>query len=154
MSKKLGTLIKEARTGAGLTQEQLAKKVKGLTAADISKAERGETEPTKEELKAIAKATGVTQKSLTDAMKKTSAKTSSTGKTASSAKAKTASTDLKLTEAEKKLVRLYRKANSTAKKQAVSLLEKSQETSAAKSAAEKVISDLITNAINNIGKDK
>ena len=43
-SKKLGTLIRQARTDAGLTQEQLAKKVKGVTASDISKAERGEKE--------------------------------------------------------------------------------------------------------------
>ena len=30
MAKKLGTLIKEARTQAGMTQEALAKKVKGV----------------------------------------------------------------------------------------------------------------------------
>ena len=42
MAKKVGTLIKEARTEAGLTQEQLARKVKGVSASDISKAERGE----------------------------------------------------------------------------------------------------------------
>ena len=32
-ANQLGTLIKEARTKAGLTQEQLAKKVGGITAA-------------------------------------------------------------------------------------------------------------------------
>ena len=37
--KKVGELIKEARTGAGMTQEQLARKVKGISAQDISKAE-------------------------------------------------------------------------------------------------------------------
>ena len=42
MAKKVGELIKKARTDAGLTQEQLAKKVDGVTASDISKAERGE----------------------------------------------------------------------------------------------------------------
>jgi ribosome-binding protein aMBF1 (putative translation factor) len=41
-TKKVGDLIKEARTNAGLTQAQLAKKVDGVTASDISKAERGE----------------------------------------------------------------------------------------------------------------
>ena len=41
-TKKVGDLIKEARTGAGLTQAQLAAKVDGVTASDISKAERGE----------------------------------------------------------------------------------------------------------------
>ena len=42
MANKVGALIKEARTGAGLTQEQLARKIKGISADDISKAERGE----------------------------------------------------------------------------------------------------------------
>lgn len=37
MANKVGPLIKEARTGAGLTQEQLAKKIKGVTASDISR---------------------------------------------------------------------------------------------------------------------
>ena len=53
MSKKTGTLIKNARTKAGLTQAQLAKKVDGCTAADIGKAERGEKDLTQEQLKAI-----------------------------------------------------------------------------------------------------
>ena len=44
-TKKVGDLIKEARTGAGLTQAELAKKVDGVTASDISKAERGEKLP-------------------------------------------------------------------------------------------------------------
>ena len=57
MANKVGPLIKEARTGAKLTQEQLAKKIAGLTAADISKAERGEIELSQAQLKAIAKAT-------------------------------------------------------------------------------------------------
>ena len=35
-SKKVGTLIKEARTEAGLTQEQLARRISGLSAGDIS----------------------------------------------------------------------------------------------------------------------
>ena len=39
MANKVGPLIKEARTAAGLTQEQLAKKIKGIEATDISKAE-------------------------------------------------------------------------------------------------------------------
>ena len=64
--KKVGDLIKEARTGAGMTQEALARKIKGVTAQDISKAERGELSLTQAQLKEIAKATGVTQKSLLD----------------------------------------------------------------------------------------
>ena len=67
MANKVGPLIKEARTGAGLTQEQLAKKIKGVTASDISKAERGELELTQTVLKEIAKYTGVTQSSLISA---------------------------------------------------------------------------------------
>ena len=73
MANKVGALIKEARTGAGLTQEQLAKKVDGVTASDISKAERGEKELTQTQLKQIAKATGVTQASLLNAAKEDSA---------------------------------------------------------------------------------
>ena len=63
-AKNVGDLINEAWTNAGLTQEALAKKVTNCSASDISKAERGEKELTKEQLKEIAKATGVTQKSL------------------------------------------------------------------------------------------
>ena len=133
MSKKLGTLVKNARTEKGLTQAELAKKVKELTASDISKIERGEKEPTQDVLKKLAKALGVTQASLLGAASgkaktagtsgKASGKTSgkTTGKTAS--KTKTAAGELKLTEAEKKLVQLYRKANADTKKTAVSLLE-------------------------------
>lgn len=69
MANKVGPLIKEARTAAGLTQEQLAKKVDGVTAADLSKAERGEKELTQAALKQIAKVTGVTQASLVNAAK-------------------------------------------------------------------------------------
>lgn len=42
MAKRVGELIKKARTDAGLTQERLAKKVDGVMASDIGKAERGE----------------------------------------------------------------------------------------------------------------
>ena len=66
MAKKVGELIKEARTAAKLTQAQLAEQVTVLAAADISKAERGEKELTQAQLKQIAKATGVTQASLLD----------------------------------------------------------------------------------------
>ncbi len=117
MSKKLGKLVKEARTAKGLTQAQLADKVSGLTASDVSKIERGEKEPEESIVKQIAKALGVTQVSLVSAMsgKSSSAKTG-TGKTASAAG------DLKLTAAEKKLVNLYRKADAETKKAAMDLL--------------------------------
>lgn len=120
MSKKLGTLIKSARTSKGYTQEQLARKVKGMTASDISKAERGEAEPTKEQLKAIAIATGVTQKSLLDAASKTTSKPASSAKKPSSA---TAKKDYTLTAAEKKLIDLYRAADSNTKRAATNLLK-------------------------------
>ena len=128
-TKKVGTLIKEARTKAGLTQEQLAKKVTGCSASDISKAERGEKELTQDQLKQIAKATGVTQKSLLDAAK---GKTTQTVVSAGSSSSSSSSSSMKLTAAEKKLVQLYRKADDDKKKQAVELLsEKETETVAA-----------------------
>lgn len=133
MAKKVGTLIKEARTAAGMTQEQLARKVKGLSAADLGKAERGEKDLTQEQLKAIAKATGVTQKSLLEAAKgKSSSSGSSSSKkktsssSTSSSKKKTSSssgTSVKLTADEKKLITLYRKADDSQKEAAIEALK-------------------------------
>ncbi len=116
MAKKVGTLIKEARTEAGLTQEQLARKVKGVSASDISKAERGELELTQAALKEIAKATGVTQKSLLDAAKGSSGKK----KTSSSSGSKKS---MQVTATEKKLVELYREADSDTRKAALAFLK-------------------------------
>jgi len=114
-AKKVGTLIKEARTNAGMTQEQLARKISGLTASDISMAERDKKDLTQEQLKQIAKATGVTQASLINAAKGTSSK-----KTSSSSAKKTSSSSsgstMKVTATEKKLVELYRKADADTKK--------------------------------------
>ena len=114
-AKKVGTLIKEARTNAGMTQEQLARKISGLTASDISMAERDKKDLTQEQLKQIAKATGVTQTSLINA-----AKGSSSKKTTSSSAKKTSSSSsgstMKVTATEKKLVELYRKADADTKK--------------------------------------
>lgn len=136
MAKKVGTLIKEARTAAGLSQEQLARKIKGLSAGELARAESGESDLTQALLKEIAKATGVTQSSLlsaarADAGKKTtsSAKTATakkattTAKKASTAK-KTVSKDAEtLTAAEKKLLEAYRAASSDAKKNALKILK-------------------------------
>ena len=115
-AKKLGTLIKEARTNAGLTQEQLARKISGLSASDLSKAERGEKELTTEQLKAIAKATGVTQKSLLDAAK---------GRSSVSVKppAGANTSSMQVTATEKKLVQLYRAADSQTKKEVMATLK-------------------------------
>lgn len=148
----VGPLIKEARTKAGLTQEQLASKIEGLSASDVSKAERGEKMLAQDILKQIAKTTGVTQKSLLDAAKasggtaqaagtsaassagKTSGKTSSSGKTSQTGKTSssgktggtgktTGKSSMELTSTEKKLVELYRQADSDKKKVVMSLLK-------------------------------
>ena len=127
-AKKVGDLIREARTAAGLTQAGLAKAA-GVTASDISKAERGEKELTQAALKAIAKATGVTQASLLNAPKGASGAKTGSGKTAAKPASKPAAKpaakadDYKLTAAEKKLVDLYRAAYSDTKKAAVSILK-------------------------------
>ncbi len=117
-AKTRGQLIKEARTAAGFTQEQLAKKVKGLSASDISKAERNELALTNEQVKAIAKATGVTQKSLLDAPVPKKAAAAS-GKPSGSS-----GSTMKVTAAEKKLVQMYRDADEDTKKAALALLKK------------------------------
>ena len=121
-AKKVGELIKEARTNAGLTQEQLAKKVDNVSASDISKAERGEKELTQAALKQIAKATGVTQASLLNAAKGTSGEKKKTSATSSTAKKKDED-EFKLTATEKKLVELYRAADSDTKKAATAILK-------------------------------
>ncbi len=84
-AKKVGELIREARTNAGLSQEALAKLIDGVSASDIGKAERGEKDLTQAALKAIAKATGVTQKSLLEAPKggSSASKTTTAKKTGS-----------------------------------------------------------------------
>lgn len=143
MANKVGNLIKKARTDAGLTQEQLAKKVKNTSTSDIGKAERGELKLTQEQLKQIAKATNVTQKSLLDAASSSTYKSSSAGsktttqkKTSSSSK-KTSSTkkssgssssgsSMKVSSTERKLVELYREADTTVKKKAMELLKENQ----------------------------
>lgn len=156
MANKVGPLIKEARTNAGLSQEALAKKISGISASDIGKAERGEKELTQAVLKEIAKITGVTQKSLIDAAKastysskKTSSssgkKTSSTAKkTSSSGTAKKSS--MQLTAAEKKLVELYREADAETRKSAVAVLKGEQPEGA------DLLSSLLGSAVEMLGK--
>ena len=151
MAKKVGTLIKEARTEAGLTQEQLARKVKGVSASDISKAERGELDLTQAALKEIAKATGVTQASLINAAKGSSSskKTSSSAKKTGSSSKKTTSssskTSMKVSSTEKKLVELYRKADSDTKKAAMNILKGES------SSTDDIISNLLENAMEMLG---
>ena len=164
--KKVGTLIREARTAKKFSQEQLAGEIDGLSGSDIGKAERGEKDLTQAQLKAIAKVLGITQKSLleapkggspaataaktvsaskaasskTSAARKTSAsaKTTSASKTTSAAAKKTGSAAAKktgtgtgtkttgvssLSAAEKKLIELYRAADSDDKKLATRILK-------------------------------
>ena len=112
-AKKVGTLIKEARINAGLTQEQLARKISGLSASDISMAERGKKDLTQAQLKQIAKITGVTQASLLNAAKGSTTQKTSSGSTKT----------MKVTATEKKLVELYRKADTDTKKAALNILK-------------------------------
>ena len=174
MAKKVGELIKEARTAAKLTQAQLAEQVTGVTAADIGKAERGEKELTQAALKQIAKATGVTQASLLNAAAgkaaasagktasagKASAKKPAAGKTASTAKkpassakkpssgstSSAAKSSMQLTAAEKKLVELYRKADADTKKEVMKLLKGTGDD------ASELLTSLLSNAMSMFGK--
>ena len=154
-SKKVGTLIKEARTAADLTQEQLARKISGLSASDISLAERGQKDLTQAQLKQIAKITGVTQASLLNAAKgassksttekkTTSAKKSTTAKKTSAVKKASASssaakTIIKVTAAEKKLIELYRDADAETRKEAVRLLKGEDVSGSAESILEGIL---------------
>ena len=138
-SNKLGTLIKSARAEAGLTQEQLARKIAGLSASDISLAERGQKDLTQAQIKEIAKATGVTQASLLNAAKETSTKSTSskttaakkttttkktaTTKSSSASSSKSSTTSIKVTASEKKILELYRKADAETRKAALGVLK-------------------------------
>ena len=132
MGKKVGKLIKAARTGADMTQEQLARRISGVSANDISLAERGEMDLTQAQLKKIATITGVTQASLIDAARSENgtAKKTTTKKTTSAAKKTTtpktpasANSTMKVTATERKLVEAYRLADSDTKKRAMNLLK-------------------------------
>ena len=132
MGKQVGKLIKAARTGADMTQEQLARRISGLSANDISLAERGEKDLTQAQLKKIATITGVTQASLVNAAKEESslAKKSATKKTSTTKTAKTpasANSTMKVTATERKLVEAYRLADTDTKKRALSLLQGKEE---------------------------
>ena len=125
MADTVGKLIKEARTKAGLTQEQMAKKMGGgMTAAQISRAERGEEPLTQAQLKAVAKITGVTQASLLSAARESKPAKKQTVKSTAktTAKSTAATASMKVTAAEKKLVEAYRKADSDTRKAALRVL--------------------------------
>ena len=111
-SKKVGTLIKEARTEAGLTQEQLARRIAGLSANDISLAERHQKDLTQDQLRQIAKITGVTQTSLLEAARGSTAK-----------KPTGAKSSMQVTPTERRLGELYRKASTEERKDALKALK-------------------------------
>lgn len=109
MGTNTGTRIRQARTGAKLTQAALGEAI-GLSAAEISKAERGELQLSQAKLKAIAKATGVTQASLLGGDREATPAPKSEGST------------MKLSAAEKKLVKLFRSATDEQKSDALRIL--------------------------------
>ena len=131
MGKKVGKLIKAARTGADMTQEQLARRISGVSANDISLAERGEIDLTQAQLKKIATITGIAQASLIDAAKaengtakkNTAKKTTATKKTTTPKTPASANSTMKVTSTERKLVEAYRLADSDTKKRAMNLLK-------------------------------
>ena len=146
-AKKVGTLIKEARTNADLTQEQLARKISGLSAGDISMAERGKKDLTQAQLKQIAKITGVTQASLLNAAKgvSSSAKKTTTSKSSSAKSSASKTTSVKLTATEKKLVELYRAADADTRKSALKVLKGED------SAAEDMLENLLDTVQDFLG---
>lgn len=144
MANRIGPMIKEARTNAGLTQEKLAKKVDGLTASDIGKAERGEKELAQAQLKQIAKACGVTQSSLIEAAKASTYKGGSSKKP-SSGSSSSKSKSMKLTATEKKLVELYREADSDTKKTAMGVLKGEVKLPG------RIVGALLSNAASSVG---
>ncbi len=162
MGKKVGALIKSARTGAGYTQEQLARKIKGVSASDISAAERGVLDLSQQNLKDIAKATGVTQASLLNAASSTTTakKTTTTARKTTTAKKKTTTTaakkktttttstaaksSMQVTATEKRIITLYREADAKTKKQVMSVLKGTQ--------GEDMLSDLVQSAIQGVFK--
>ena len=171
MANTVGALIKEARGKAKLSQEALAGQIEGLSAADLGKAERGEKELSQGVLRQIAKLTGVTQASLVNAAKESTygaAKkpaAASTKKTTAAAAKKTATTTAKktttaakkttttasknaveLTAAEKKLIELYRAADSDTKKKAVAVLKGEQTDTG------DILTSLIGTAMDMFGK--
>jgi len=167
MANTVGALIKEARGKAKLSQEALAGQIEGLSAADLGKAERGEKKLSQSTLRQIAKLTGVTQSSLVNAAKEstygpakkaaapakktvTTAKKTTTAKKATTTAKKTTATASKnaveLTAAEKKLVELYREADSETKKKAVAVLKGEQTDTG------DILTSLIGTAMDMFGK--
>ena len=152
MANTVGPLIKEARSKAKLSQEALASQIDGLSAGDVGKAERGEKELSQSVLRQIAKITGVTQSSLINAAKESSYGTEKKTDTKPAAGAKkpaaktTSKNAMELTAAEKKLIELYRDADSETKKKAVAILKGEQTDTS------DILTTLIGTAMDMFGK--
>ena len=129
--KSIGELIKKARTDAGMTQAELARQVGGLTASDISKAERGQKDLSSALIQAIAGATGTS-------LLHTAIGALTGGLTTTAEEKKTVS--IKVTESEKELLQLYRDADKDTKKKVVKLLKNDGNDN----------SDLITNILGGL----
>ena len=121
MTAQIGTLIKKARTAAGMTQADLAKIVGGVTASDISKAERGIEELSAEQLKAIAEATGVEPEFLMDGAAAAEEAPFAAEETASNTQEE--ATPETLSDSEKELLALYRSASAGSKKAVMFVLK-------------------------------
>lgn len=127
MGKKVGKLIRSARTAADMTQEQLARRISGLSAGDISLAERGELDLTQAQLRRIATVTGVTQASLINAAKEEKSSSAKSGKAKSAKTPANANSTMKVTATERKLVEAYRLADTDVRKRAMNLLKGKEE---------------------------
>ena len=156
MGKTVGKLIKAARTGADMTQEQLARRISGLSANDISLAERGEKDLTQAQLKKIATITGVTQASLINAAKEENSTTktsSSTKKASTKTTVKTpanANSTMKVTATERKLVEAYRLADADTKKRAMNLLQGKEEGLLENILGSNDIGDVVENVLGDV----
>ena len=152
--KKVGTLIREARTAKKYSQEQLASEINGLSGSDIGKAERGEKDLSQTHLRAIAKVLGITQKSLLEAPKGGSSATAASKKTASAAKTTTASktsaakktTAAKAASASKNTSTTAKKTSSAATKKTSSGTTKKATSASSLSASEKKLIELYRTA--------
>ena len=159
MADSLGTLVKKARAEKGWTQAQLAAKIKGMSASDIGKIERGEKIPDTEQIRTLAKTLGVTQTSLLNAAKgkasgaKTSSAKTGSAKTSSAKKGsgKTAAskTSVTVTAEEKKMLQLYRKADDATKAAVEKLLSASASVTSA-TGSDNVLGDLLGSVLGQL----
>lgn len=144
-TKKVGVLVKEARTAAKLTQEKLGKAA-GVTANEIGKLERGEIDLSAAQLKKIAVACGVTQTSLVNAPKNLSA--AAAKKVAAAAKTTAAKTTAAKTTAAKKTTT----AKTTATKKTTAAKTTAKKTESKTTAAKKTTTAKKTEAKTTTAK--